>query len=187
MSGGLCRCGCGQATRIAKKTSARAGTRKGKPVDYISGHRPIIRREITISCEKCGQSRVTRSSLARLCVRCLSAGRREQDRQKQKERRAKSGHREKYRAWCLQSKYGLTIEKFNDLLASQGGCAICHSQTPRWNKDWHVDHDHRTGAVRGILCSRCNVLIGFAGENAENLEGAAEYLRLHGAKTGMAA
>jgi len=51
--------------------------------------------------------------------------------------------------------YGLSTHEYDELLASQGGkCAICRGR-PK-SKRLAVDHDHGTGAVRGLLCSRCN-------------------------------
>ena len=56
----------------------------------------------------------------------------------------------------LKRKYGLTLEGFEQLLASQGGgCAICGKPDVD-----NVDHDHATGQVRGILCWNCNIAIG---------------------------
>ena len=56
----------------------------------------------------------------------------------------------------LKRKYGLTLEAFDELLASQGGgCAICGKPDAD-----NVDHDHATGRVRGILCWNCNIAIG---------------------------
>lgn len=50
---------------------------------------------------------------------------------------------------------GVTDDEYERLLAAQGGgCAICGS-TPKTRR-LHVDHDHRTGRVRGLLCMRCN-------------------------------
>lgn len=50
---------------------------------------------------------------------------------------------------------GLTIEDYDRMLAEQGGvCAICGNPPKARRLD--VDHDHRTGAVRGLLCHRCN-------------------------------
>lgn len=66
------------------------------------------------------------------------------------------------RNWRLKHYYGLTEESFNKLLASQGGrCAMpdCRTDKPR-GRGWHVDHDHETGRVRAILCTRCNILLG---------------------------
>lgn len=82
--------------------------------------------------------------------------------------------------WKLK-KYGITVEDYRSMLASQSGvCAICggpptgnHSQ----NRPYHVDHDHLTGKVRGLLCTNCNILIGQAKESPERLEKAIAYLR----------
>lgn len=72
----------------------------------------------------------------------------------------------------LKRKYGLTLEDFDALLASQGGgCAICG----KLDVD-HVDHDHRTGRVRGILCFRCNVAIGQMDDDCDRLIAAMAYL-----------
>ncbi len=55
-----------------------------------------------------------------------------------------------------------------------GGCAIC-SQMPD-GKRLSVDHDHRTGLFRGLLCDRCNTLLGKADDNALVLRAAIDYL-----------
>jgi hypothetical protein len=73
-------------------------------------------------------------------------------------------------------KYGMTEETFNALLDKQDGkCAIC-AQTMVNSKDIHIDHFHDTGQVRGILCKRCNVGIGFLNDSPALLIAAAEYL-----------
>lgn len=55
----------------------------------------------------------------------------------------------------LERTYDLTRAQYDELLTLQGGrCAICRAQ-PK-SKRLAVDHDHKTGAVRGLLCSRCN-------------------------------
>ncbi len=59
----------------------------------------------------------------------------------------------------LKRKFGLTLEDYDALLAAQhGGCAICGD--PPAKTALHVDHDHETGVVRGLLCFRCNAAIG---------------------------
>lgn len=56
------------------------------------------------------------------------------------------------RHYHLQRRYGISAERVEELIAEQGGlCAICLTGKPE-----HVDHDHRTGEVRGILCFNCN-------------------------------
>src|SRR5437879_6389950 len=72
----------------------------------------------------------------------------------------------------LKRKYGLTLEAFDALLASQGGgCAICG----RPDAD-NVDHDHRTGRVRGLLCFNCNVAIGHIADDEDRLAAAMKCL-----------
>lgn len=73
----------------------------------------------------------------------------------------------------------MTQDDFNDLLAEQGGCcAICESDDPgrEW---WSVDHDHATGAVRGLLCNNCNAGLGMFKDSPELIRAAYEYLAWH--------
>lgn len=63
----------------------------------------------------------------------------------------------------LQAKYGITEADYFELLDKQGGgCGICGSVESRWSTSpWlHVDHNHETGAVRGLLCHTCNIAVG---------------------------
>lgn len=94
-----------------------------------------------------------------------------------KEQRAKNG-RDRYRRYELKRKYGITLEKFNEMLAAQDGkCAICGG-VKSWGerKALCVDHNHETGAVRAILCNSCNAGIGDFRESPELLTKAIQYL-----------
>ena len=72
----------------------------------------------------------------------------------------------------LKRKYGLTLEAFDELLASQGGgCAICGKPDVD-----NVDHDHTTGQVRGILCLNCNIAIGQLEDDEDRLARRTAYL-----------
>ena len=76
----------------------------------------------------------------------------------------------------LLRKYGITQADYNALLAKQkGGCAIC-GRKPSARISLHVDHDHRTKRIRGLLCFRCNNAIGDFGDNPELIRHAAAYL-----------
>jgi Recombination endonuclease VII len=71
--------------------------------------------------------------------------------------------------------YGLTLVELQALLAQHEQCAIC--RTTDWGvKGPQVDHDHATGAVRGILCPLCNQGLGLFGDDAARLRAAADYL-----------
>jgi len=82
----------------------------------------------------------------------------------------------------LKRKYGITPEEYDSLAESQGHrCAICRTDNPGGGPTrrgyWHVDHDHGTGAIRGLLCMDCNVGLGRLGDSVEGLERALAYLR----------
>ena len=82
----------------------------------------------------------------------------------------------------LKTKYGITEEDYNNLLEQQNGlCAICKQPPDAGSKGrtWrlHVDHDHRTNEVRGLLCDNCNRGIGLFQESVSNLEAATDYLK----------
>jgi hypothetical protein len=73
--------------------------------------------------------------------------------------------------------YGLTPEEYDRLLAFQGGaCAICQN-IPR-TKRLAVDHDHKSGAVRGLLCRSCNYkVLGGVKDSVDTLQRAITYLQ----------
>lgn len=72
----------------------------------------------------------------------------------------------------LLKRYGLTLQDKAKL--NGGRCAICGSDGG--GKKMHVDHDHQTGEVRGLLCGYCNWVVGYSQESPERLRAAADYL-----------
>ena len=88
-------------------------------------------------------------------------------------------HRGALRTYALKRKYGLTPAAFEAILREQGGsCAAC--ETSEWRGKHGspvIDHDHKTGAVRGILCNRCNAAAGMLLDNPETVLKLAVYLR----------
>lgn len=65
-----------------------------------------------------------------------------------------------HRRWTLRTRYGITPEEYDELLARQDGrCAMCREECAT-GKRLAVDHDHATGAVRGLLCHACNRALG---------------------------
>lgn len=76
-----------------------------------------------------------------------------------------------------KAKYGLTEEEYKKLFASQNNkCAICGCEFNENNKGF-VDHSHINNEVRGLLCTKCNTLLGMANDNIEVLEKAIQYLK----------
>jgi hypothetical protein len=79
--------------------------------------------------------------------------------------------------------YGITIEDYNRLLEQQGGvCAIC-GRPPVSKRRFHVDHNHKTGVVRGLLCSGCNTAVGGVHEDTNVLQKMIAYLNEKAAPT----
>jgi hypothetical protein len=76
----------------------------------------------------------------------------------------------------LQREYGITPERYAELLFLQGGtCAICKEECPT-GKRLSVDHNHETGEVRGLLCYPCNFWIGHLERQPELFQVAIKYL-----------
>ena len=72
--------------------------------------------------------------------------------------------------------YGITLQEWESLFNSQSRlCKICGSDEHR-GKNWHTDHDHKTGKVRGILCNWCNTALGKFQESEDILKKAIAYL-----------
>lgn len=79
----------------------------------------------------------------------------------------------------LRTAYGITLDQYAAMLVEQrGGCAICRQTCPT-GQHLAVDHDHKTGAVRGLLCFGHNTGMGKFNDDPELLRRAADYLELH--------
>lgn len=87
----------------------------------------------------------------------------------------------------LKTKYGMTVQDFETLLRAQDGkCLICEcvvvvttaENRTRHGKSATVDHNHKTGEVRSVLCNNCNRGLGLFGEDQRVLRNALSYLRI---------
>lgn len=96
-------------------------------------------------------------------------------------RHAKKHNPEKRRSVVLKNKYGITFDEYVRMLGAQGGgCGICGTLTPGASKKhFSVDHDHKTGKIRGILCHGCNAGLGMFREDELSLASAINYLEKH--------
>jgi hypothetical protein len=78
--------------------------------------------------------------------------------------------------YSLKQLYGMSLEQFEIMLTAQGNCcAICLCSFVK-SEDAHVDHDHDTGYVRGLLCTSCNNGLGRFRDSPAVLRRAADYL-----------
>lgn len=115
-------------------------------------------------CEWCGEAvPPERNARAKFCSpRC----------------KTKAGQPARSRRYSLKHKYRMTEADFDALLERQGGgCAVCGTTAPVGRgQQFHVDHDHATGVVRGLLCSECNTGLGKFKDDIRLLENAMKYL-----------
>ena len=97
----------------------------------------------------------------------------------EKWRKLNKEHETRYKkSYSRLKRYGLTAEQFDRMVASQQNrCAICRKEfiltIPA------VDHDHKTGKVRGLLCSKCNLALGHLEENIQTVESLRSYILNH--------
>ena len=96
----------------------------------------------------------------------------------------KNGGEDNWRKYHFKYRYGITEQQYEDMLREQNGvCAICHRTNNEIIKETgeprnlHVDHNHATGKIRGLLCGGCNKSIGQLGESIDLLMRAIEYLK----------
>lgn len=141
--------------------------------------RLVAERVMGWKCKACGSAEAMKSSAGYLqCRQCHRArGRRwaAQNRHKRKSLNddGKAAFAKYRKRWALKKRYGITLEEYNEMLARCGGCCeVCRRPSRRL----HVDHDHATRAVRGLLCQSCNFCIGYAYDSPVNLRAAADYL-----------
>lgn len=78
--------------------------------------------------------------------------------------------------YARERRYGLQHDEVDAVIRAQGGCGICRRAEPG-RRGWVVDHDHATGRVRGVLCTRCNTGLGGLGDSIEGLTAALDYLK----------
>jgi hypothetical protein len=89
----------------------------------------------------------------------------------------REAERERVFAKSLRRRYGMTLEEYYERLAAQDSrCAICDEEP---EDRMQVDHCHTTGAVRSLLCSGCNSMLGRARDRPEVLRKGATYLEQH--------
>ena len=120
------------------------------------------------TCTKCNESKPSDAfyrkrkgsdALRPLCKSCHVAGCRERK---------------------LSNKYGINQSTYEEMRGAQRGrCDICGTTSPDGRGDFHVDHCHKSGNVRALLCMSCNRMLGFAKDSPHILRKAADYLEHH--------
>lgn len=77
----------------------------------------------------------------------------------------------------LKKHYNMSVEDYNSLYDRQNGsCACCGANSTEFRRGLHVDHDHITGKIRGLLCTKCNPGLGYFDDSIKKLQLAVAYL-----------
>lgn len=143
--------------------------------------RPYHAKGLCTSCYNSKYKREKYENNFEYAEACRAKGREYYERNKDKAREYREENQEwrskQNRSWRLKTIYGITPEEYNEILRSQGNkCAIC-GMTPEENgKNLSVDHDHKTGKVRGLLCHKCNTGLGALGDYLDILWSTVTYL-----------
>ena len=135
----------------------------------------------TRTCPTCGEEKPTENFYRdkRQCKSCL----------RDHQRRYRAERPDYHHGRNLKQRYGITVDEYETLIANQNStCPICEVEIPdtigyKGKRPSVVDHNHETGEVRGILCSSCNLVLGYARENTHTLYKSIVYLSERGAYT----
>lgn len=118
-------------------------------------------------CTKCGKPAETKTTL---CESCREKG-------KGWQREYRASHKDERRARHLERNFGIGIDEYEEMARKQEHrCAICGIGQEQLSKKLHVDHDHRTGKIRKLLCQKCNLIIGLLNDNVALAENMKKYL-----------
>lgn len=154
----LCWCGCGQHVSAPSKRYVH-GHNKGHQRNRTDahGHLQCVRCSLFKSPSEFHKSSTRSDGLRGVCKAC---------------RRPEGRHNH------LVKLYGLTLDEYDALWKAQGnGCAVCKQD--KQVRQFPVDHNHATDAVRGILCDQCNLALGLLKDDVSVLKSMISYLEQH--------
>lgn len=140
---------------------------------------------IVKQCKSCGTTTKPKAGFCRgMCRSCYDKWRWKEKREERlkahKERSSKN--KGKIRGYALYRKFKITHQDYLNMLANQNGkCKICNSASTgdKNKKHFLVDHCHKTGKIRGLLCRPCNQGLGAFKDSIESIIKAGMYLSEH--------
>ena len=92
----------------------------------------------------------------------------------------RTANKHKIRDTSYKKKFGITLQEYESKLKYQNYCcAICETSQEEFNLRFAIDHNHKTGEVRDLLCGQCNIAIGMAREDENILKKMIKYLQKH--------
>ena len=143
------------------------------PISPSADSKVCSRCSLELSTTEFHKSSKTRDGRHRWCKKCANAWRREyyaRDEVYRRKVRAKNrhcyfknkvGHNRRARASEIKRTYGITFDDYQRIFQEQGErCGLCQRTEPMGRGDWHIDHCHKSGRIRGVLCHHCNMRLG---------------------------
>jgi hypothetical protein len=139
----------------------------------------VLQRGQSSTCTKCGYVGTNfHPSYGNNCRPCLA----EYVRDYRRRQKSNPAWQRTQRRYSMRHRYGIEPEEYEALrIAQDGRCAVCDIPstdligTPR-HRSLHIDHDHASGAIRGLLCNGCNRAIGYISNDPRVAAAMAEYL-----------
>lgn len=190
-SDGFCECGCGQKTSLWPQSNTRLGIVKGQPRRFVQRHFQAIKQLPNYA--SCHPDRLVKAK--GLCASCYNSSIVNSSEKNREAFLARSKNRyrkyvdntgseivaAKLRDRVLKHRYGINADQHNAMMVAQDNkCAICGIEGGDTKSTrLFVDHDHATGKVRELLCSRCNISIGVLEQGAERILSLSKYLQAH--------
>lgn len=157
--------------------------------------------KITKSLKEFGKLKKAKSGINYVCRKCVTSRLKEYRkryrvrsnrnqrlwREKNKERwkvikrREYQKNKQRYKNTHLKTLYNISILEYEDLLKKQNyACKICKLNESTLSRKLAVDHNHKTGKIRGLLCSNCNSAIGKLQDDSTLIQTAAKYVQFEG-------
>ena len=148
-----------------------------KPVEDFRIHNGYVRGECR-ACEAAIRKLHYQTDPAKFAAASRKWCRENREHHNATKRAWHAANKAKHKDTTLKRTYGISLGDYENLLALQGGvCAVCKTAThSNCGRALHVDHCHATGKIRGLLCGKCNSLLGFVNDDVKLLDAAKEYL-----------
>tara|TARA_R110000772_G_scaffold2311_11_gene8024 strand:- start:5908 stop:6441 length:534 start_codon:yes stop_codon:yes gene_type:complete len=157
----------------------------GKACDKCENTKRYVSNYNCVSCQNNKTNKYAKTDTAKNRHKIYISGRLDERKAAQKKYQATykgqahtkdyyKNNKDKYRDSTLKRTYGISLAEYNDMLKAQDNtCAICDGTS---KKNLHVDHDHATGEVRGLLCHGCNTALGLLNESKDTMRKMVNYI-----------
>jgi hypothetical protein len=144
----------------------------------------LCKKELPLKSFHKDKNNVKGFGRAYYCKGC--ANRKSRNYHREKMRNKDAEYQRKKRSAYIKNKHGITVDEYEERVRQQGGlCGICGESIEIDSHKTHLDHCHKTGNKRAMLCNNCNRALGYFKDDVFNLKRAVEYLDYYNKKFGL--